>query len=539
MKKAVTSFLIILLTLSASAQKKSADRPKLVVGIVVDQMRWDYLYRYYDRYSQNGFKRLMKDGFKCEQTMLNYLPSYTAPGHSTIYTGALPAIHGICGNDWIEASTLQNRYCAQDDEANAIGGSQRAGKMSPRQMKSSTIGDELRLATNFRSRVFGISIKDRGAIFPAGHLANAAYWFDDSTGNFISSDYYCKALPDWLNAFNNKKWPDQLLATNWETLYPIDSYTQSIDDSNNYEELRKGELAPIFPHQLAAGNYKEIRSLPIGNTLSFKLAKTLIRNEALGQKKETDFLCLSLSSSDYVGHAYAPNSIEVEDLYLRLDKELASFLSFLDDETGEGNYLIFLTADHGAAHNAAFLKDNKIPAGILSEYQLKKDLNKLLLKKYGTDSLVRAVMNYQVVLNERLIENKKIDREILKQSIILSCRQYAGMASVLDIENLYKSPVPNFLKELIQNGYFPSRCGPIALIYEPAWYSDGPKGTTHGTWNPYDTHIPLLWYGWNIPAGASDEKNNVTNIAATLAALLHIQMPNGANGTVIKMSGNK
>lgn len=527
--------LIIFLSIcctNAIAQKPS--KPRLVVGIVVDQMRWDYLYRFQNRYGNNGFNRLLKEGFNCQNAYLNYVPSYTAPGHATIYSGAVPAIHGIVGNDWIENNTQQ--YCTSDKDAQSIGGSQKAGQMSPRAMKTTTIGDELRLATNFRSRVYGIALKDRGAIFPAGHSAHGAFWFDDSTGNFISSSYYGQQLPKWLQQFNAKRWADTLLQNNWETLYPIASYSQSIADNNEYEYLRKGETSPTFPHNVLPNNYKQIRSLPAGNTLTFKLAKALINAEELGQKNETDMLCLSLSSTDYIGHSYAPNSVEVEDMYLRLDKDIASFLRYLDNTIGEGNYTIFLSADHGAAHNASFLNDHKIPAGTLSENELEKDLKALMKKNFGADSIIRAVMNYQIVLDENFIEKKKLNRAAIKNTLVKHCQKTESIAQVIDLENLAQNNIPRFLKEVMANGYYAPRCGTIGIIYQPGWYSDGQKGTTHGTWNPYDTHIPLLWYGCGIPQGETFQRIAVTDIAATIAALLHIQVPNGCVGNVIEMN---
>jgi predicted AlkP superfamily pyrophosphatase or phosphodiesterase len=532
MKSPIFSLILFLLChANAFAQKPS--KAKLVVGIVVDQMRWDYLYRYQNRYGSSGFNRLLKEGFNCQNTYLNYVPSYTAPGHASIYSGAVPAIHGIVGNDWIENNSQQ--YCASDNMVQSIGGSTKAGQMSPHAMKTTTIGDELRLATNFRSRVFGIALKDRGAIFPAGHSANAAFWFDDSTGNFISSSYYSQYLPKWLQHFNAQRWADTLSQNNWETLYPIASYTESIADNNEYEYLRKGETSPTFPHKNSPNNYKQIRSLPAGNTLTFQLAKSLINAEELGLRNETDMLCISLSASDYIGHAYAPNSAEVEDMYLRLDKDIASFLRYLDYTIGEGNYTIFLSADHGAAHNAPFLVDHKIPSGNLAENDLERELKALMKKTFGADSVIRAVMNYQIVLDEPFIEKKKLNRGNIKNALTKYCQKTKGIAQVIDLENMGQNNIPGFLKEVIANGYYASRCGAIGIIYQPAWYSDGKKGTTHGTWNPYDTHIPLLWYGWGIPQGETFGRVEATDIAATLAALLHIQAPNGCIGNVIEM----
>lgn len=526
-------FLIIILCFCcANVYGQKVTRPKLVVGIVVDQMRWDYLYRYQNRYSKNGFNRLLNEGFNCQNTYLNYVPSYTAPGHASIYSGTVPAIHGIVGNDWVENN--ERKYCASDKTVQSIGGSLSAGQMSPRAMNTNNIGDELRLASNFNSRVYGIAIKDRGAIFPAGHSANAAFWFDDSTGNFISSSYYGNNLPSWLHRFNAHRWADSLLQHDWESLYPIASYTQSVADNNAYEHLRKGEEEPVFPHKVLPKQYKQLRGMPAGNSLTFKLAKTLIRAEELGQQSATDMLCISLSSTDYIGHAYAPNAIEVEDMYLRLDRDIAAFLHYLDQEIGAGNYIVFLSADHGAAHNASFLNDHKIPANTLSEKDVELALNQLTKKQFASDSIVLAVMNYQIVLNEKWIANKKLNRAAIKTQLMNYCQKMEGIAQVIDLENLYQHTLPEHLKNILANGYYPSRSGAIGLLYQAAWYSDGKKGTTHGTWNPYDTHIPLLWYGWGIPQGETYQRTEVTDIAATLAALLHIQEPNGCVGKVIE-----
>lgn len=527
--------LITLFSLIAvsSGYAKSPSRPKLVVGVVVDQMRWDYLYRYYDRYGKGGFKRLMRKGFNCQNTYISYLPSYTAPGHTGIYTGSVPAIHGIAGNDWLEIATGESRYCTQDDREQTVGSSAPAGRMSPRQMLVTTITDELRLATNFRSRVFGIALKDRGAILPAGHKANAAYWFDDSTGNFITSTYYQQQLPAWVNNFNNTRRADSLLQQNWLPLYPLASYTNSIPDDNDYEHLRPGEAMPVFPHLTAGKGYKELRNTPWGNTLTLEMAKACISGEELGSKGNTDFLCISLSSTDYVGHAYAPNSVEVEDVYLRLDQELAALLRFLDKSQGKGNYLIFLSADHGGAHNATFLKDQHIPAGNLPGPQIARTLQQKLKSSFKADSLIRGVYNYQVFLNEDQIRRKRLDRSRIKDSVIAYCSNMTGIALAVDMEKTERVPQP--IREMLINGYYPRRSGDIALIYQPAWYSNDTRGTTHGAWNPYDTHIPLLWYGWRIPAGETFRKSSMSDITPTLAALLHLQVPNGCVGSAIEL----
>lgn len=514
-------------------------RPKLVVGVVVDQMRWDYLYRYSARYGTDGFKRLLREGYSCENTMINYLPSFTAPGHTCIYTGSVPSITGIVGNNWIDEKTGKNTNCVDDGTVHLVGGGDTiSGAMSPKNLLASTITDELRLATNFNARVYGVGLKDRGSILPAGRLANAAYWFDDSLGNFCSSNYYSNPMPAWLKNFNNLRIPDALMAQNWNLLYDVSTYSQSIADDNKYEKPYKGENKPVFPHQTnqlkGKAKYSTIKALPAGNTLTLEMAKACADGEQLGKGSTTDFLCVSLSSTDYVGHQFAPNSVEVEDMYLRLDKELADFLRYLDRTVGEGNYLFFLTADHGAAHNPQYIQDLKMAGGFIKN-NFNSTLNAALKTKLGKDSLIAHFENYQVYLNESLIASSKLDREKVKSTTISLLNKTDGIAYAIDMEHPNETAAPEVIKNMAINGYNNKRSGTIQVILQPGWYeSDAVTGTTHGTWNPYDTHIPLLWYGWHITPGATNNVVNMTDISATLAALLHIQMPNGCIGKPIR-----
>lgn len=538
MKRLMLHIFSLLLLPLWSIAKEPVKRPKLVVGIVVDQMRWDYLYRYYDRYQEDGFKRLMNDGFNCQNTFINYLPSFTAPGHSAVYTGSIPSIHGIAANDWLDNVTGRVWYCTEDTTVLPLEGSFMAGKMSPRNLLTTTITDELKLATNARSKVFGISIKDRGSILPAGHMANGAFWFDDSTGNFISSSYYYTQLPQWMRDFNAQRLADTFINETWNTLYPINTYLQSTEDNSKYEGVLAGEREPVFPHSVKKGiyGYYNLRFMPGGNTITFNAAKECIKAEKLGQMGTTDFLCLSFSTTDYIGHNFAPNSIEVEDMYLRLDKELASFLHYLDGKVGAGNYTIFLTADHGGAHNATFMKDRNIPAGADDPAVSSTSLRDAVKAKFGTDQLIRSITNYQVYLNDALIAQKKIDRNEVKQEILNWLNAQTAVAYAADMERLENTSIPQPTKTMMINGYNRKRSGVIQIILEPGWYSGehGATGTTHGSWNPYDTHIPLIWYGWGIQKGATYSNSYITDISATLAALLHIQMPDGCIGSVIQ-----
>jgi len=530
----LTAFFLLSLTVFAQRPAAQSPRPKLVVGLVIDQMRWDYLYRYNDRYGNDGFKRLMRDGFNCQNTMISYLPSFTAPGHTCVYTGSVPSIHGIAANDWIDNRTGKAWYCTEDPEVAPVGGSRRAGMMSPRNLLATTVTDELRLATNMKSRVFGISLKDRSSILPAGHLANGAFWFDDSTGNFITSTYYSSTLPAWVTAFNNRHLPDSFLSKGWTLLEPENKYTHSLPDNNPYEGKFAGEAAPVFPHDKLGHDYNTLRKIPAGNGITLMLAETCLENEKLGQQDATDFLCVSLSATDYAGHQFAPNALEMEDMYLRLDRQLAEFLHFLDSKIGAGNYTLFLTADHGGAHNSNYLESLKIPAGNVSEGGALKELNQGLAQELGADSLVRALDNYQVTLNEKKIASSGIDRDKIKKLIVRWLQARPEVAYVADMEHFENAVVPEPIRTMMVNGYNRNRSGCIQIIFQPGWYNGyGPTGTTHGTWNPYDTHIPLLWYGWHVPKGETYGTVYMTDIAATVAALLHIQMPGGCVGKVI------
>ena len=320
-------------------------------------MRWDFLYRYYDRYSEKGFKRLLNTGFSCENTLIPYAQSVTACGHTCVYTGSVPAINGIIGNNWYSRENNKSIYCAEDNAVKTIGSESTAGEMSPINLEVTTITDELRLATNFKSKTIGIALKDRGAILPAGKSANAAYWYDGSAGVWISSSYYMNSLPTWAQTFNGQKNADKYYSQNWNTLYPIETYKQSTEDDKNYEGKLTEDKKPVFPHQLSGyinNNYNEISITPFGNSLTAQFAKAAIENEKLGQRGVTDFLACSFSSTDYVGHRFGPNSIETEDTYLRLDKDLGDFFEYLDKTIGKNQYLIFLTADHGVMHSPGF-----------------------------------------------------------------------------------------------------------------------------------------------------------------------------------------
>ncbi len=535
--------LLIVISNVAFAQVKNVknpvQRPKLVVGIVVDQMRWDYLYRYYNRYAANGgFKRLINQGFSCENTFINYLPTVTACGHTCLYTGSVPAIHGIAGNEWYDQQNRKVVYCAGDDSVTGVGTTGNGGKMSPRNMVTTSITDELKLATNFRSKVVGVAFKDRGAILPAGHSANAAYWYEGSSGNFISSTYYMKNLPQWVTEFNNKKYPDQYFKQGWNTLYPIETYAQSTKDDEPWEGKPFGEDQRAFPYKLdkyiGSTSYGMLTATPYGNTLTRQMAIAAIEGEQMGKDSITDFLTVSFSSPDYIGHTFGPNSIEAEDGFLRLDKELGELFAYLDKNVGTGQYLVFLSADHGAAHSGGFSAANKLPGGGFRYEQLEKGLDSVLRKQYGNYKFVAASDNYQFYIDQHLTDSLNLDRKKIYKTAVDFLLKDPIVERAFAFEDLANVPLPEFIMKQVVNGYNEKRSGDIQVFLKPGYMHGGYTGTTHGAWNPYDSHIPLLFYGWNVKPGKTNRETHMTDAAPTIAAMLHIQMPSGSVGDVVE-----
>ena len=524
-------YFLILISFSSFSQ---VPRPKLVVGLVIDQMRWDYLYRYNALYGQGGFKRLISQGFSAENTMIPYVPTYTAVGHTCIYTGSVPGITGIVGNNWFDRRTGKNVYCTDDSTVNTVGNNSAAGKMSPDNLWVTTITDELRLSNNFQSRVIGIALKDRGAILPAGHSANAAYWYD--AGKWITSTHYMNQLPAWVQKYNDQDPVSGYMSRDWNTLLPIDKYNLSTEDDKPYENNIKGENSPTFPHKLSAikeSKYESFRTTPFANTYTLDFARAAIENENLGSGAVTDFLAVSISSTDYIGHVFGPNSIEIEDCYLRLDKDIESFLNFLDTRIGKGNYTLFLSADHGVAHIPGFLKEHKIPGGVFSEGDLAKEINEAVNTQYGINPIVLNLQNYQVYLNTALVIQQGKDLAAIKRTVINLLKEKSFIINAFELDQINLTSLPEPQKTMMTNGYNPKRSGDIQFTFKPAYFDGSAKGTTHGLWNPYDTHIPLLFFGWGIRAGQTNRETYMTDISATLAALLHIQAPNGCVGKVI------
>lgn len=529
-------FAIVSMT-SGQAQDSRGKKPKLVVGIVVDQMRQEYFYKFEDRYVEGGLKRLMYDGFMMKNGHYNYVPTYTGPGHASVYTGTTPATHGIIGNDWYVRELGKTIYCAGDSTVSAVGGSENTGKVSPRNMLTTTITDELRFASNKRSKTVGVALKDRGAALPAGHLGDA-YWYDPQTGEFMTSTYYADDLPQWVKDLNQRKLAQKYLSQTWETLFPIESYHQSIDDDNEFEVIFKGKDSPTFPYDLSTlmkenGELGMISSTPYGNNLTLDMAYAALEGEQLGKRGETDFLAVSFSAPDYIGHRFGPTSIELEDNYLRLDMELAKFFDYLDKEYGKGEYLVFLTADHGVADVVNYMKSENVPSGSLNTKAMMTGLKTFINETYGEGDWILHHSNEQIFLNRELAADKDLDLAQMQHAIADFLLQFDGIKEIYTATDMKRNEYNFGRKGRLQMGFNHKSSGDILLIMEPGWLANAGRGTTHGSAYKYDTNVPIVFYGWGIKAGQSANYATITDIAPTLAMLLKTRIPNGATGEPI------
>lgn len=539
MKKIIGFLLAGFMFQPAIAQQK----PKLVVGIVVDQMRQEYLYRFENKFGEQGFKRLMNEGFMLKNAHYNYVPTETGPGHASIYTGTTPAMHGIVANDWYDRSLKRDVYCVSDSTQKPLG-TDVGGRISPMRLLSTTITDELKLATQRQSKVISLSIKDRSAVLPAGHMPDGAYWYDNKTGSMITSTFYKEQMPDWVTKFNARKLPDTYLNQEWNTLLPINQYTESGPDDSPYEGKWSGKTKPTFPYNLAElrkkmGMYSLLTMTPWGNTFVADFAKAAVLAEGLGKDAVTDFLAVSFSSTDIIGHAMGPNSVEIEDTYIRLDKVLEDLLNFLDKEVGKDAYTVFLTADHAVAEVPQYLMDNNVPAGYFKPALVKANLNEHLQKYFPGKTVVEEFTTEQVFINQQAFEGDPkasgIDLFVATELITKFLLNTDGIAQVFPATTLRQANSDEVgIRGKVVRGFHPKRSGDIAYVLEPGWFSsNGVTGTTHGSGYSYDTHVPILFYGSGIKKGSSSQFHTITDIAPTLSVLLKIKFPNGCSGQPI------
>ncbi len=538
----VRILIVALLLIPTFVSAQQPHSPKLVVGIVVDQMCYEYLYRYQAKFSEDGFKKLMTQGTNCRNAQYNYVPTFTGPGHASIYTGTTPTNHGIVANDWYDRNTGTTVNCVDDSTVTGIGTNSDEGKCSPYYLKANTITDQLRL-TYPTAKVISASIKDRGAILPGGHMSNGSYWFDYTIGKFVTSSFYKKELPHWVNTFNGKNYPDQYLKQKWDTYKDKSTYTESGPDNSPYEQILRNKKTPTFPYYLDSmcqgkADYHLFTATPFANTYLTDFAIESILNEMLGQDHQTDILCISYSTPDIVGHAFGPQSIELEDVYIRLDLEIARLIKQLEEKVGKDQFVLFLTADHAVVPVPQYLIDNKLPGGyVFTDVNLLK-LEEDVKNTFNVD-LILAEENNNIYLDVETIELMKINRVEVETFIANEISKWEGVKSVFTTEQLKNSPADNGWRDMIRQGFVSGRSGDIIYMLEPGFLpkskdsESARKGTSHGSAFAYDTHVPLLWYGKNIKHQEVFKRVNITDITATLTHILYLQKPNATIGEPI------
>ena len=510
---------VTILSSTAAAQAPATPKPKLVVAIIVDQFRYDYLTRFRADY-HGGFDRLLSHGADFTNAFYAQIPTVTAVGHSIFLSGAMPSMSGMVGNSWYERQTNQFVTSVCDWEEKTVGGHQEeqgpkctdSDPASPRRLLVSTIGDELR-EVDSDSRVIGISIKARGAIMPSGHRAQGAYWFDDVSGNFVSSTFYMAQLPEWATLFNHRKLSDTYIGKSWENFPKYDFHAA------------KSSLRP----------YEKLAASPWGNELIETFAEQAITGEKLGQRGHTDLLTVSYSSNDYVGHAVGPDAPEVRDMSIRTDHLLGNLFRVIDQQVGLSNVLVVLSADHGVSPTPAHQAENKMPGGYVYA-DIEDVVRSALNKRFGeADWLIPGAGETTLYLNYATLEKmKNVDiREVerVAKGAIYST-PLLHVARVYTREQLESGAGGDLIATAAVNGYYPPRSGDLFLIFEP-FFLPGTSGTSHFSPWAYDRHVPILFMGPGIKAGRYNGQVQPVDIAPTLATLLDIQTPSGSEGRVL------
>lgn len=479
-------------------------RTRLVIGIVIDQFRYDYLNRFEDQFGEGGFKRLLKNGAVFANANYIHIPTVTACGHSTFMSGAIPAQNGIIGNEWFDRVMGKRVTSVSDESVKLLGGREGVAGMSPSKLIGSTIGDELKLASNGQSKVIGISLKDRSAILMAGKHPNAAYWFDANTGNLVSSTYYFNDLPEWVKKFNNDQRPDRFFGKRWEKLLP-----------------ENGEQG--------ANKYSQFEDTPFGNDYLVDFAKAAIENEELGKDEITDLLSISFSSNDLIGHEFGPYSREVQDVTLRTDRLLADFFAYLDRKFGLDQLMIVLSSDHGVAPLPEQGYGGRLQVRAFTEV-----VEKVIDQRYGDEKWVLSVINHNVYLDEAAIERRKLSIEDVERAACGEVEKIPGIAQCFTRSQIAQGKLPlTKTARGVANGFYPQRNGNMMIVTQPFFYFAEGSGTTHSTGYSYDTHVPVIFLGAAFNPGVYYNSSSPADIAPTLAAVLKIETPSNSVGRIL------
>jgi predicted AlkP superfamily pyrophosphatase or phosphodiesterase len=540
-KKYISALLLISLFIRLSGQGAylPPERPRLIIGIVVEQLKYDQLEKFRDRFGEDGIKKLINEGTYFKNSSFQYMLTQSAPGHATISTGTEPSYHGITSDNWYVPLRNELIYCTKDLAVNPVGGSFESGLHSPVNLQASTFSDELKMSTNGRAKVFAVGLKESSAIFSAGHAADAAYWFDNTTGTWMSSTYYLKELPGWVADFNAMKYADTYLNGTWSLLRPASAYDDCLPDSNKFERGFNGRN--YFPYDLkkiraknsgsAKNDYSLLRETPFGNSITTNFAKKLIEHEKLGRDDVTDFISVCYSATDNIGHRFGPSSVEMGDAILRLDDEISSLLKYVDDSIGKKNVLVYFTSAHGISEIPTVLEESRIPAGYFKQYQALQLLRTYLNAVYGEGNWVKGYSERQVFLNRTLIEDARLSLDEVQKKVARFLVQFTGVAAAYPYSAFEANDFGNGNLKRIINNFSPQRSGDVIVTLNPGWVEiEGDYITNYNSPYEYDSHVPLIWYGWTVNRAVITREVNMTDIAATLSSLCKIPYPNACTG---------
>jgi len=537
--RTVSAFLFAFLcSLSLYAQRSGNNEtsvPPLVVVINVEQMRVDYIQRYWEKFQSEGFKRLYTEGAVCANARLDLHVQKISTGAATLFTGVYPSVHGIVNDSWYDRLKEKEIQCTVDDFYITVGSDSHEGERSAAKLLSPTIGDIMKINSNNRSKVFSVAMNDVSAIFSAGHAADAAYWFDTQTGNMISSSYYLDIFPDWVRLFNDKKFAELYSSRDWNTLLPVTSYTESLEDGYILEKGYYGKWN-IFPYSMRklqnrAGSYKFLKTTPFGNTIIKDFALALMDAEGLGDDDIPDLLCVSFTSMDYENGAFGPSSVEMEDTYLRLDQEIANLLKYIDKKAGKGNSLVVLTSTNSGKYPVDYLKEEfNMPVGEVSPESMVALLKSFLNISYGQGEWIEQEADQQIYFNRDLIEKQKLSLEEVQRKAATFINQFEGVkialpASVFEEGDHVKSQLA-----AISNSFNFKRSGDVLYSFEDGWQ---PVYKFKRTIYNDNSHIPLVWYGPGIKKTKIEQPVIANGIVPTILDILGIPVPDYCHGQIL------
>ena len=515
------------------------DKPRLVVGIVVEQLRYDQIERFRDRFGDNGIKRLINEGTYFKNASFEHMLTQSSPGHATISTGAEPSQHGIPSDNWYVPLRDELISSTRDARVYPVGGSFESGLHSPANLQASTFSDELKMSTNQRSKVFGVGINENAAILSTGHSADGVFWFDNGTGTWMSSTYYTESLPAWVNDFNALNYAESYLSNPWDLFRPREIYSDCLPDTNNFEAGFNS--LNYFPYDLrklrskvvtgAKNDFSLLRETPFANSLTTRFAIRLIEQENLGRDDATDFLSLCYSATDNIGHRFGPSSVEMGDAILRLDDEIRYLLTYLNDSIGKKNVLIYFTSAHGISEIPSVLEHNRIPSGYFRHNQAVQLLRSYMNAVYGEGDWVKGYSERQVFLNRTLIEDARLSLDEVQKKVARFLVQFSGVAAAYPYTAFEANGFGSGNMKRIMNNFNPQRSGDVIIILNPGWVDkEGDYVTNHNSPYECDSHVPLIWYGWTVNRASVLRKVNMTDIAATLSSLCRVPIPNACTG---------